>query len=127
MNKVQYVYKDKAEMNLDCHQLLALVLPQTDLKCVGFSMDKQGWEEEADQNQPIKDFVKLQNSEMEAKIKKNVEEMFAQMMLISARNNESVLNEVRMVRDLVLATRNDEKIHSEFKDESKMAEEMNDQ
>lgn len=104
-NKIQYVYKDKAEMNLDCQQLLALIFPQIELKCVAFSIDKQAWTEEADLNKGLKDFVMQQNKEMEARLKTSIDEVFTKMMLVATQNNESVLNEFRLIRNQLLARR----------------------
>jgi hypothetical protein len=54
----KYIYKDKAEMNLECQSLLALILPEKDLKCVSFTTDKTAWEEDVDPNADIKNSIK---------------------------------------------------------------------
>ena len=56
--KIKYVYKDKAEMNLECQQLIALIFPQRDLKCVSFTTDKAAWSEQVDPNADIKNSIK---------------------------------------------------------------------
>lgn len=38
-SKTQYVYKDKADMNSECQQLLSSIFPQKDLKLVTFATD----------------------------------------------------------------------------------------
>ena len=45
-------------MNLECQELLALILPEKDLKCVSFSIDKTAWEEEVDPNADVKNTIK---------------------------------------------------------------------
>ena len=42
-SKTQYVYKDKADMNSECQQLLSSIFPQKDLKLVTFATDQARW------------------------------------------------------------------------------------
>ena len=61
-SKTQYVYKDKADMNSECQQLLSTIFPQQDLKIVSFSSDKSLWSMEEDPNQGVIDSVTAQIS-----------------------------------------------------------------
>lgn len=66
--KVKFQYKDKAEMNLECQQLLSLISPQKDLKCVSFTTDKSLWTEAVDPNADIKNSIKAFLDEQRAAI-----------------------------------------------------------
>ena len=89
-----YVYKDKAEMNLECQELLSLIRPQKALKAVSFTTDMSAWSEASDPNADIKATIKEFIKEQKEAILTKVTDSQA-MVLETLQRNQGVILELQ--------------------------------